>query len=90
MSIIAPADNTTVAGVVTLRITATDAVGVSSVGVFVGTNTIANASKYSATEWRAPYDTRNIRNGTYAVTAKGTDAAGNVGTSPAVRLVIKN
>lgn len=90
VSIIAPADSTTVSAVVTLRVSATDAVGVTAVGVYVGTNKIADATKVSASEWRAPYDTRNIRNGTYAITAKATDAAGNVGTSSAVRLIIKN
>lgn len=90
VTIVAPADGATVSGVVTVRISATDAVGVAAVSVWVGTTKIADATKATGSEWRAPYDTRNIRNGTYAVTARATDAAGNVGTSSAVRLVITN
>lgn len=90
VSIIAPSDGATISGVVTLRVSATDDVGVTGVSVWVGTNRIAVASPFGATEWRASYDTRNIRNSTYPITARAVDAAGNTTTSSAVRLTISN
>jgi hypothetical protein len=90
VAIISPASGTSVSGVVTIRVSATDQVGVTGVTVWAGTNRLAVATQVTATEWRAAYDTRNVRNATYPITAKATDAAGNTATSTAVSLTIAN
>lgn len=89
VSILSPANGATVSGTITARVQATDAVGVVDVGFYAGTLRLASATKFSDTEWRVTYDT-SARNGTYSLTARATDAAGNVGTSAPVRLTIRN
>ncbi|KQR23433.1 hypothetical protein ASF76_09610 [Microbacterium sp. Leaf151] len=90
VEILSPSNGAVVSGVATIRVSAVDAVGVTGVTVWVGTNRIAVANQTTTGEWRAAYDTRNVRNATYAITAKATDAAGNTGTSPAVTFTIRN
>jgi hypothetical protein len=92
VSILSPVSGATISGVVTARVSATDAVGVVDVGFFAGSLRLATATKYSDTEWRVTYDTASgpARNGTFSITARATDAAGNVGTSAPVRLTIRN
>lgn len=90
VKVTSPTSGSVISGVVTIRVTATDAVGVTGVTVWVGSNQIATANKATATEWRAAYDTRNVRNASYPITARATDAAGNTATSAAVNLTIRN
>ncbi|MFJ4038394.1 Ig-like domain-containing protein [Microbacterium sp. NPDC090007] len=90
VAILSPASGTAVSGVVTIRVSATDQGGVTGVTIWAGTNRLAVATRVTASEWRAAYDTRNVRNATYPITAKATDAAGNTATSAAVSLTIAN
>jgi len=72
-----PSAGSTVSGLVTVQISATDNVGISSVclnidGFAVGTD---NAAPYSFS-----WDTRTVSNGTHTLTATSSDAAGNIAT----------
>ncbi|WP_196073345.1 S8 family serine peptidase [Nakamurella alba] len=87
--ITAPAANTTVSGTVTLTATATDNVGVTGVSFWVGTTKLGDGTQ-SGTTWSAAINSRTFPNGTYSVVAKAKDAAGNTGTSAAVKLIVKN
>ena len=91
-SFLAPANNSTVSGTVTVRVAATDDVGVVDVGIFLGTRRIASAQRFSATEWRLTFNTKSSMspNGLYQVTARATDAAGNVGVSSPLTVRIQN
>lgn len=89
VSILSPATGATLSGTVTARVSATDAVGVVDVAFYAGTLRLATATKYSASEWRVTFDTAP-RNGTYSITARATDAAGNVGTSAPIRVTLRN
>ncbi|MEU1971743.1 Ig-like domain-containing protein [Microbacterium sp. NPDC019599] len=92
VSFLAPANNSTVSGTVNVRVAATDDIGVVDVGIFLGTRRIASAARISDTEWGLSFNTRSSAspNGTYVVTARATDAAGNVGQSAPLTLRIQN
>ncbi|MDQ4137961.1 MAG: Ig-like domain-containing protein [Actinomycetota bacterium] len=89
VTITAPKSGSVVAGTVTLRAQATDNVRVTAVRFFAGTRLLGTATLSSGT-WSLAYWTKNVPNGTYTVVAKAYDAAGNVGTSAAVSLVVRN
>lgn len=83
-TITAPANGSSVSGVVTIRADALDNIGVVRVGFYVngallGTSTSAPFS--------ANWNTRKLR-GSHALTAIAFDAAGNSGVSPAVSVTI--
>lgn len=87
VSISAPAANATVSGTVSITATASDNIGVSKVEFYVN-----NALK--GTDTASPYayswDTKSVVNGTYSLTTKAYDAAGNVKTSVARSVIVKN
>lgn len=88
VNVTAPAAGATVSGSsVALTATATDSSGVSKVdflvdGTLIGTSTV---SPYSLS-----WDSTIVSNGTHSITARATDAAGNVGTSSAVSVSVNN
>ncbi len=88
VSIASLSEGDTVSGVVTVNANATDNVGVTGVtigllpGLFFCTDTMA---PYSC-EW----DTTTLANGTYTLTARAVDAAGNEGFAPAIVVTVNN
>ena len=82
VSLTAPANGATVSGTVTLSATATDNVGVVGVQFFRGG---VNGTPLAAEDTAAPYsvswNTTTVSNGTYTLTARARDAAGNTTTS---------
>jgi uncharacterized protein (TIGR03118 family) len=86
-SVTSPAANATVSGTVTISINATDNVGVMGARFFAGTAQIGLAS---TAPFSIQWDTTGIANGSVALTAQVTDAAGNVGTSAAVTVTVDN
>ena len=87
VALTAPAAGATVSGNVTVSATASDNVGVSRVEFYYGTNLIAtdDTAPYSVT-----WNTTAVANGSYSLTAKAYDVAGNVGTSAAVSVTVNN
>lgn len=86
-SITSPAANATVSGTVNIAASATDNIGVSKVEFYVnsslkGTDTTASYSY----RW----STTSVVNGSYTITTKAYDAAGNVGQSAAITVTVKN
>jgi hypothetical protein len=87
-SITAPTGGSTVSGsAVTVSADATDNVGVSKVDFYAGATLIG-------TDTTAPYsvswNTTSLANGSYSITSKASDAAGNVGSSAAVSVTVSN
>jgi Zn-dependent metalloprotease len=82
-----PAAGATLSGTATLAANASDNVGVTVVEFYSGTALIGsdNTAPYSVT-----WNTTGVANGTYSLTAKAKDAAGNVGTSAAVAVTVNN
>lgn len=83
----APSSGSTLTGTVTVSANATDNVGVASVDFYAGTTLIG-------TDTTAPYsisfNTTTVANGSYTLTAKAKDGAGNVGTSTGVSVTVSN
>ncbi len=86
-SITSPAANATVSGTVNIAASAADNVGVSRVEFYVN-------GSLKGTDTTAPYSyswsTTSIANGSYPITTRAYDAAGNVGQSAAVTVTVKN
>jgi hypothetical protein len=86
-NITAPTNTATVTGKVTVAATASDDKGVASVAFSVDGTTVN-------TDTTAPYsfslDTTKYSNATHKLLAKVVDTAGNVGTSAAVSVTVKN
>jgi subtilisin family serine protease len=86
-SVTAPTAGATLSGTASVSADASDNVGVSKVDFFAGATLIG-------TDTTAPYsiswNTTGVANGTYSITSKAYDAAGNVGTSGAVSVTVSN
>lgn len=87
VAITSPASGSTIAGVATIDVSASDASGVASVELFAN-------SKLVGTDLTAPYqfalDTSTLPDGAVALVAKAKDAKGNVGTSSTVNVTVGN
>jgi chitinase len=87
VQILSPADGSTLSGLNTINVSASDDIGVAKVEWYVdGTLSGASASPTPAFSW----DTTQSTNGTHALLAKAYDAAGNIGTSSTVSLTVQN
>ncbi len=87
VSIAAPVEGTTIVGAVAVTATATDNTAVSKVdfyrnGALVASDTTIPYSMY--------WDSLTTPNGGYTLSARATDAAGNVGTSANVQVALNN
>jgi len=80
-----PANGSTVSGTITVRATATDNVGVTSVGYRIDSGATVPMSNTGSDTYEAAWNTTTASNGSHSVTVQASDAAGNVGI--AVRLV---
>lgn len=87
VGIASPAASSSVSGVATVDVTATDNVGVSRVELWVNGSLLA-------TDTSAPYsfswDTTRVANGTASLQARAFDAAGNAATSSSVAVNVAN
>ncbi|MET0964882.1 MAG: Ig-like domain-containing protein, partial [Nakamurella sp.] len=90
-AITAPKNNATVAGTVCLQAGATDDVGVTGLTYWInGTTKVGDGVRQSSGSWDLTVNTKQLRNGTYGLTSRATDAAGNVGISSAIKVVVRN
>ncbi|MBJ6727573.1 DUF4082 domain-containing protein [Geomesophilobacter sediminis] len=85
VSITAPANGATATGTMSVTANATDNIGVTKVEFYVN-GTLAATD--TATPYLYSWNTSNLAAGTYTLTAKAYDAAGNVGTSSAVSVSV--
>jgi ribosome-associated toxin RatA of RatAB toxin-antitoxin module len=87
VAITAPLDSATVSGNVTVAASASDNVGVSKVEFYVN-------NVLQATDTSSPYsfnwNTTSAANGSYTLSAKAYDAAGNVGQSSNISVTVSN
>jgi hypothetical protein len=87
VSLTAPASGATVSGTVTLTANASDNVGVSKVE-FYENGVLLNATNVAP--YNCSWNTTTVANGSYTLTAKAYDAAGNVGQSSNVSVTVNN
>lgn len=87
VNLLTPLNNATVSGTVYVSANATDNVGVKKFEIFVDSDLVAvmNTTPYSFN-----LNTSTIANGLHVFTAMAYDAAGNVGQSSAVTVMINN
>jgi fibro-slime domain-containing protein len=78
----------TAAGSITLRVPATDNLGVTSVTFFDGVHSLGTASRLSASVWQLAWPITASDNGAHTITAQARDAAGNVATSPTLNFPV--
>lgn len=92
VSIISPADDTTVSGMVTLTAEATDDRGVVGVEFFVGETSIGPGVQSVGTGvWSVSWDTDpTYIDGEYIIVAKATDSGGNTSDSASRNVTVKN
>ncbi len=87
VAITSPSANATVSGTVNITASASDSVGVNKVEFYVN-------GSLKATDTASPYsyswDSKSVSNGSYSITSKAYDAAGNVGQASAVSVNVNN
>jgi phosphatidylserine/phosphatidylglycerophosphate/cardiolipin synthase-like enzyme len=88
-AIVAPAGGATLAGIANVTVQATDNVAVTRVELFVGPAS-AGTSAVTSTPFGVAWDTRTVTNGSYALTARVSDAAGNVAVTPPITVSVNN
>jgi hypothetical protein len=89
VSIVSPSNGTTITGPVTLKATATDNVGISSVRFFVQSTAIGDATLQSGT-WNLSVNTSRFGSGSYVVTARALDLSGNSTDSAPLTVNLRN
>jgi hypothetical protein len=87
VSLTSPGTGSTISGTVAVNANASDAVGVSRVDFYAGTTLIGSDS---SAPYSVSWDTKSKANGSYSLTAKALDAAGNQGGSSAVSVNVSN
>jgi len=90
VSITAPARNATVQGIVHISANARDNVGVSQVQFFAGTTSIGIVTNVADAPVDVAWNTAAGLDGPLNLTARATDAAGNVTISAAVAVTVAN
>src|SRR3954469_1507600 len=88
VSMSAPADGSTVSATVALNANASDNVAVVGVQFLVNGNAVG--SEDTAAPYSVNWDSTTVANGSYSITARARDAAGNQATSAAVVVTVSN
>ena len=86
VSITSPKDNAVVSGVVTIKVDASDSSEITKVEFYVGDSKLGEDS---SKPYEYSWDTKKMKDGTYVLTAKATDGAGNK-NSKSIKVVVKN
>ena len=87
VNIQSPTAGSTISGVVSVTISATDNVGISRIEYYLDGALVGNSPTSPAV---FTWDTRTHANGTASLVAKAFDAAGNAGTSSPVSVSVQN
>jgi len=86
VSITSPKDNAVVSGVVTIKVDASDSSGIAKVEFYVGDSKLGEDS---SKPYEYSWDTKKMKDGTYVLTAKAIDSAGNK-NSASIKVVVNN
>ena len=87
VTVAAPANNATVSGLVLITANASDNVGVTNVSFYVNGNLAATSS---GSQLSYSWDTTVLADGSYTLSARAYDAAGNIGQSSATVVTVSN
>jgi hypothetical protein len=83
----APAARATLSGTATIAVSASDAGGIRRVEFYADATLIGSDTAFP---YSIAWNTTAVPNGTYTLTARAYDVAGNIGTSPAVSVTVSN
>src|SRR5206468_3647533 len=86
-TVTSPAAGATVSGTIAVTVSASDNVGVTQVDVLVDG---AVAGSDAAAPYSVSVDTTRLANGSHTLVARAADAAGNLGSSPAITVNVQN
>ncbi|MBW6431706.1 S8 family serine peptidase, partial [Patescibacteria group bacterium] len=86
-SITSPVSGATVSGVVTIKASATDNVGVAKAELYENDSLVATRS---VAPYEFSWDTRTLVNGSYKLKTRAYDYAGNVGNSAEITVTVNN
>ena len=86
VSITSPKDTAVVSGVVTIKVDASDSGGIAKVEFYVGDSKLGEDS---SKPYEYSWDTKKMKDGTYVLTAKAIDSAGNK-NSASIKVVVNN
>jgi subtilisin family serine protease len=89
VSITSPTEGATLSGTATLTASASDDVGVAQVAFYHG-STLIGTDTSSSGGWSVSWNTTAVADGTYALTARATDTAGQTTTSAPVSVNVAN
>ncbi len=87
VTITAPGNNSTLSGTVAITVSAADNVGVTKVEFYKSGSLLSTST---AAPYTYNWDTNTVINGTYTLTAKAYDKAGNIGQTSNVTVTISN
>jgi hypothetical protein len=87
VSISSPAAGATVSGTVSVSVSASDAGGIAKVELLVGSSVIGTATTSPAT---LSWNTTTLANGSYTLTARAYDKAGNMAVSVSKTVTVQN
>jgi hypothetical protein len=91
VSIVSPTNNSTVSGTVAVTYNAADNVAVTAVTLYSGSTKMGSLTETATPGvWSITLPSAGYRNGRYPLTAKASDAAGNVGSSSTTYITIAN
>jgi Bacterial Ig-like domain len=71
-------------------VSAGDNIAVTGITLRSGASNLGTLVKGSDGLWRATFNAAAYPNGTYLVSARATDAAGNIGSSPTLSLTVRH
>jgi len=86
VSITNPKDSAVVSGVVTIKVDASDSGGIAKVEFYVGDSKVGEDSNKP---YEYNWDTKKLKDGTYVLTVKATDSAGNK-NSKSIKVIVNN
>ncbi|MBI5821709.1 MAG: S8 family serine peptidase [Verrucomicrobia bacterium] len=87
VTISSPTDGSTVKGVISITVSATDDTGVAQVNCYLDGSLLGSRNRTSAT---FGLDTTKVSNGTHTLLAHAYDTSGNIGTSSTVSFTVQN
>ncbi|MBO0985729.1 right-handed parallel beta-helix repeat-containing protein [Rathayibacter sp. SD072] len=88
VAITSPVSGAVIRGITTATVTATDDTAVTAVAFYLGSLKVGDATATTGTTWELTTTTAGLR-GTFPLTARATDAAGNTGISAPVTITLR-
>ena len=90
VSVSSPTTGTVVSGLVGVQVAASDSSGVKSVALLVNGTQVATSTGGTNNVYSFSWNSSSVADGSYSLTARATDNAGNAATSAALSVSVRN